>query len=383
MNGTQEDCNQMLPMHPCLLGDKTDSAFLPMEKDRKPLKRFNLLGSFANVNQVDSKNTVSGWDTCCGKKPCSTLVSSTSSNNQRISFLPALKYPPSTSENSSAPSLNSSFLLEGSKIVSSKGENTVRPIDNIFKFHKAICKDLEYLDIESGKLLCCDEASLRQFSGRFRLLWGLYEAHSSAEDDIVFPALESKEALHNVSHSYTLDHQQEEKLFADIAAVLEELLQLQGFNGTTAESGATQNNTDSSRLDLNWKTKHNELATKLQAMCKSLRFSLEQHVSREELELWPLFDEHFSAEEQNRIIGRIIGISGAEVLQTMLPWVTSALTVEEKDCMMDTWKQATKNTMFNEWLNEWWTGVPASSESVTETDLTVPKGFIIEFCYVK
>ena len=40
-----------------------------------------------------------------------------------------------------------------------------------------------------------------------------------AEDEIVFPALESKEALHNVSHAYSLDHQQEEQLFKDVHEV--------------------------------------------------------------------------------------------------------------------------------------------------------------------
>jgi hypothetical protein len=44
-------------------------------------------------------------------------------------------------------------------------------------------------------------------------------AHSRAEDEIVFPALESKEALSNVSHAYTLDHHQEEQLFIDLAKV--------------------------------------------------------------------------------------------------------------------------------------------------------------------
>ena len=41
-----------------------------------------------------------------------------------------------------------------------------------------------------------------------------------AEDEIVFPALESKDALRNVSHAYSLDHQQEEQLFKDIHEVL-------------------------------------------------------------------------------------------------------------------------------------------------------------------
>jgi zinc finger-like protein len=44
----------------------------------------------------------------------------------------------------------------------------------------------------------------------------------------------------------------------------------------------------------------------------------------------------------------------------MLPWVTSALTQDEQNKMMDTWKQATRNTMFNEWLNECWKETSAS-----------------------
>ncbi len=58
-----------------------------------------------------------------------------------------------------------------------------------------------------------------------------------------------------------------------------------------------------------------DLAAKLQRMCKAVRMSLDQHVSREELELWPLFGVHFTIEEQEQIVGRIIGTTGAEVLQ--------------------------------------------------------------------
>ena len=35
----------------------------------------------------------------------------------------------------------------------------------------------------------------------------------------MFPALESKQALRNVSHAYTLDHQQEEQQFNDLDQV--------------------------------------------------------------------------------------------------------------------------------------------------------------------
>lgn len=62
-------------------------------------------------------------------------------------------------------------------------------------------------------------AAVQTLDGRFKFLWGIYRAHSRSEDEIVFPALESKHALRNVSHAYTLDHQQEEQLFIDMEQV--------------------------------------------------------------------------------------------------------------------------------------------------------------------
>jgi hypothetical protein len=94
-----------------------------------------------------------------------------------------------------------------------------------------------------------------------------------------------------------------------------------------------------------------ELCTKLQCMCKSLRINIDHHVIREELELWPLFHNHFSVQEQDKIVGRIIGITGAEVLQAMIPWVTEALPLEEQRTLFDTWLHATRNTMFDKWLH--------------------------------
>ncbi|KAL7090978.1 hypothetical protein ACP275_12G076700 [Erythranthe tilingii] len=298
------------------------------------------------------------------------------SNSLGVSSLAAAKSLRSLSFGPSAPSLKSSlFNWEADNNSSSNSGHVTRPIDNIFKFHKAIRKDLEFLDVESGKLGDCDETFLRQFSGRFRLLWGLYRAHSNAEDDIVFPALESKETLHNVSHSYTLDHKQEEELFEDISSALSDLSQLhENLNGknVTGNSGGSS----SSSLDhADYLKKYNELATKIQGMCKSIKVTLDHHVIREEVELWPLFDKYFPVEEQDKLVGRIIGTTGAEVLQSMLPWVTSALTQEEQNKMMDTWKHATKNTMFSEWLNEWWEGTSAESSQVSTSENNIPQEY--------
>ncbi|TXG46576.1 hypothetical protein EZV62_027922 [Acer yangbiense] len=137
----------------------------------------------------------------------------------------------------------------------------------------AIRKDLEYLDVESGKLNDCNETVLRQFTGRFRLLWGLYRAHGNAEDDIVFPALESKETLHNVSHSYTLDHKQEEKLFEDISSALSKLVELHECLNINASDDLIGNVESSDHSET--MRKYNKKATELQGLCSDVHESLD------------------------------------------------------------------------------------------------------------
>ena len=74
-------------------------------------------------------------------------------------------------------------------------------------------------------------------------------------------------------------------------------------------------------------------SNQLQRMCAAMRATLEQHVRAEEHELWPLFNEHFTVEEQQHIVGMIIGRSGAEVLQAMLPWITGMGVRETLKCV--------------------------------------------------
>ncbi|GFZ00272.1 zinc finger protein-like protein [Actinidia rufa] len=52
----------------------------------------------------------------------------------------------------------------------------------------------------------------------------------------------------------------------------------------------------------------------------------------------------------------------------MLPWVTSALTQDAQNKQMDTWKQASENTMFSEWLDEWWEITSVSSQTATSVE---------------
>ena len=353
-----QSCNASVSM-PC---SSRSIESCSQQQDKRPAKR-TVVSSSENNATPHSSEGANGSNPSGNGRSCCVPDLGVNSDCLGLGSLPAAKAMRSSSLNSAAPALDSSLF--GCEIDSNSfgTGNAERPVATIFAFHKAISKDLEFLDVESGKLIDCDETFIRQFMGRFHLLWGYYKAHSSAEDDILFPALESKEALHNVSHSYTLDHKQEEKLFEDIYSVLTELSMLhEKLQSDSMMGGVTQTETVHTDIDSgDCKKKYNELATKLQGMCKSIKITLDQHIFLEELELWPLFDEHFSIQEQDKIVGRIIGTTGAEVLQSMLPWVTSALSEDEQNRMMDTWKQATKNTMFDEWLNECWKGSPDSS----------------------
>ena len=102
------------------------------------------------------------------------------------------------------------------------------PIDHIFQFHNALRLELRRLEhdilaISSTGTHQEDSRLVRMIDGRFVFLRGVYEAHSMSEDDIVFPALEAKSALSNVSHSYTLDHKQEAELMKNVVDLIAEM----------------------------------------------------------------------------------------------------------------------------------------------------------------
>ncbi|MED6216867.1 hypothetical protein PIB30_012036 [Stylosanthes scabra] len=215
-----------------------------------------------------------------------------------------------------------------------------KPIDIIFFFHKAIKKDLDYLVLGSAQLED-NPKMLMDFHKRFHIIYFLYQIHSDAEDEIVFPALEASGKLKNISHAYTFDHEVEVKHFNKISGILHKM----------------------SELDLSVSTslvRYQHLCRKLQQICKSMHKSLSCHIDREEVEIWPLIREFFSNKEQGKIIGCMLGRIGAQILQDIIPWLMASLTQKEQHVLMFLWSMATKNTMFNEWLSEWWDGYSIS-----------------------
>ncbi|XP_050871044.1 zinc finger protein BRUTUS-like At1g18910 isoform X1 [Lathyrus oleraceus] len=221
--------------------------------------------------------------------------------------------------------------------------NDPKPIDLIFFFHKAIKKDLDYLVLGSAQLEGHDE--FIDFQKRFHLICFLHQIHSDAEDEIVFPALEAIGQLKNISLAYTFDHKHEVEHFSKISRILDRLSELHPLVSTT-----------DSKIRVKRMLRRDHLIKKLQEMCKSMHKLLSDHINREEIEIWPIIREFFSNREQGKIIGCMLGRISAEILQDMIPWLMASLTQEEQHILMFLWSMATKNTMFDEWLSEWWNG---------------------------
>ncbi|EXB42060.1 Uncharacterized RING finger protein [Morus notabilis] len=248
--------------------------------------------------------------------------------------------------------------------------NDPKPMDLIFYFHKALKKDLEYL-VCSSIQLAAKVGLLEEFCRRFNLIQFLYQIHSEAEDEIAFPALEAMGKATNISHSYTMDHKHESEHFRGVSLILDKL----------SELSVALSEVDSNRDQI--MRKHYQLCMELHVMCKSMYELLSDHIHREELELWPLFRECFSVKEQEKIVGSILGRTNAEILQDMLPWLMGSLTQEEQHIMMSLWHQITRNTMFDEWLREWWEGYDisevAEESNVAPSTIDDPLKIIFEF----
>ena len=246
---------------------------------------------------------------------------------------------------------------------SQEQKSSASPIDLIFRFHDTLRAELKLFISETesftnhvkesfrgdrrvnipslGKLA----SSLGSLKTRFLYLWGIYSAHSKAEDEIVFPALEAKHMQSGVCQGYSIDHEHEERLFSQLSDVMQKVEQnveaLPRPDDFPSPEDATLDEEKTSTVALVVSQ-----ATKLHAMIVAVLSSLEVHVTSEERELWPLFVEHFSVPEQEQIVSQIIGRTGAEVLQQMLTLMVE--TVE--DPTISSIKSTSRNTMFEHWL---------------------------------
>ncbi|KAL8118259.1 zinc finger protein BRUTUS-like At1g74770 [Apium graveolens] len=281
---------------------------------------------------TDSENKFPTYTCSSTKRNRNHDTSYTSGMNFHVSFPQILNIPSYLSQNPGVCSLVTSFTILDTN-----------PMDHIIYFHKALKKDLEYLILVSAKL-AENVGFLMDFHRCFHLLQFFYQIHSDSEDNIAFPALEAKGNFQNISHSYSIDHKLEGEQFIKISNILDEISKLHTYSNADADALGHQ------------EPKYGQLCVKLHDMCISMHKVLCDHIDHEEIELLPLYRENFSAEEQLKITGNMLGRMRAESLKEIIPWLVASLTYEEQHAMMSLWRKATKNTKFDEWLREWWEG---------------------------
>ncbi|XP_026443540.1 zinc finger protein BRUTUS-like At1g18910 [Papaver somniferum] len=219
---------------------------------------------------------------------------------------------------------------------------------------------MEYLIVLSGKM-DLNLKFLKEFLQRFHLFRFLYKIHCDSEDEIVFPAVEAMAKLQNISFSCSNDHKLEKELLSNVTDILYEMCEL--HVSFPAETSNFLDGTPQQRL-----LYYRSMCTKLHDMCKTMRIALEKHVYHDEIQVWSSFLEFFLYEEQEKIIGRMLGRTRAENLQVILSWLMMSLSPGEQHGIWSILFKATKNTMFTEWLAEWWDGIDKSGMTATEEE---------------
>ncbi|XP_059303890.1 zinc finger protein BRUTUS-like At1g74770 isoform X1 [Lycium ferocissimum] len=234
------------------------------------------------------------------------------------------------------------------------------PIDFVHFFHKALRNDIQHVVSLSVKL-AEDVGILAEFHRRFHLLHFLLRHHSNSEDEVAFPALESRVTFQNISHSYTLDHNLEVEHFNKVSVILSKLISLQDDEVVDGK-----------------KLRYKRLCLKLHNACMSMQQTLTDHINHEEIELWPLFREHFSVEEQEKIVGNMFGRTKAEFLQEIIPWLMASLTPGEQHSMMFLLRKVTRHTKFFEWLGEWWEPIKREESLNVEKEPKISPVFSVD-----
>lgn len=224
--------------------------------------------------------------------------------------------------------IESNLTTKTNKSLAIPSSSVSRPMDLIFYIHRGLLKDVEYLVSLSAKL-SENLGFLPDFKKCFKLLCIIYQMHSTLEDEIAFPALESNGAL--------IDHKLEDVYFSITSKILEEICEYHDHEGIS-------------------ETVY-KLCLKLHETCISMHKVLKDHINHEEVEIFPSVIGSFSTEEEEKIVGHMLGGTGAENLQEMILWLMAYLTSAEKNLVMSSWLRIARHTKFDEWIREWWEGL--------------------------
>ena len=199
-------------------------------------------------------------------------------------------------------------------------------------------------------------------AGRFSVIWTVFKAHSSAEDEFIWPALKAKQVelpysscncacessqqaheegeaqggrktsespLNIGQEEYEEDHADEEIMFTSIDNQLSNLRNvLSGAANGSASDAAKQ----------------------LLKSTKTLRQHLIKHLDKEEQHCMPLVAQYLTKDEIHSLVGHIMGKRSSELMSQILTLAVQNLKESEREDMVRYMKEAMVGTFFERWL---------------------------------
>eukprot|EP00741_Cyanophora_paradoxa_P022524 tig00021464_g21750.t1 len=225
----------------------------------------------------------------------------------------------------------------------------VDPVDIICVIHEAIRGEFKDIELASRRVDPARDTEVAALAERFHTLWNVVKDHSQGEDRVFFPALDARLRQRGelaVSKSFEMEHDCERHLFEELHKLIHRAL--------APEVAARE---------------REELLSEIRVRSSTLVESLALHLLKEEREILPQLRSFFSQEEQEALMGRIIGHRPSAMLEQMLPWMVQSLSESESRNMMRHIRKVTMGTMFEKWLSCWWvfpedeegTGRPAAT----------------------
>ena len=206
----------------------------------------------------------------------------------------------------------------------------------------------------------------KSIASRFHLIWCVFQAHSGAEDEFIWPALElklkpisstsspQKDDCNQTSSTgatccfgakeYVEDHAEEEKQFQQVNATLRRLKGSFRFY----EAHKTQRSKLSQALFIIGK-----VISLLKEQIDGLAKHLIQHLLKEETQCLPMLQLHLNKDEIKALVGQIMGKRSAELMGKILDLAVFSLPEDEREDMVQHMKNAMAGTFFAKWLDLW------------------------------
>jgi iron-sulfur cluster repair protein YtfE (RIC family) len=224
----------------------------------------------------------------------------------------------------------------------------------------------------------------RSVAGRFKVIWSVFRAHSSAEDEFIWPTLQSKtqgrikgspkyrpdqnqsstssaSALPRTpaarpesgdeevieQEEYEEDHADEERMFSKMDDLLTKfreglMHQRQQSVSDVAPSSvaavAAEQSVDDTMKDIH-------------ELTKKLSKNLMAHLEKEEMQCMPLVVKHLSKSEIHDLVGKIMGKRSSDMIAQIMSMAVQNLNEEDREEMVKYMKQAMAGTFFDRWLS--------------------------------